>query len=161
MFGGNFAPAGWHFCDGSLQPINEYETLFQLIGTTYGGDGEVTFALPDLRSRLPIHQGTLQGGQTYLIGQIGGVETVTLTTPQLPSHTHPLNGAGVSGDTVNPSGNVPANSFNVTPYVNESPGANMAIAISSFGGSVEHNNVQPFLCISFIISFFGVFPSQT
>src|SRR4051794_30703113 len=90
IIAGNFAPAGWMFCDGSLLPISENDTLFQLIGTTYGGDGQVTFALPDLRGRVPIHMGSAATGTTYNLGEMAGVEEVTLTTQQLPAHTHAL-----------------------------------------------------------------------
>src|SRR5213075_1703642 len=103
MFAGNFAPAGWMFCDGQLLPISENETLFQLIGTTYGGDGESTFALPDLRGRIPIHQGTGTDGTTYTLAEAGGVESVTLTTNQIPSHTHPMLGSGDPASQRNPN----------------------------------------------------------
>jgi microcystin-dependent protein len=157
MFGGNFAPAGWMFCEGQLLPISENETLFQLIGTRYGGDGQSTFGLPDLRGRVPLHQG---GGK--IMGQSGGVETVTLTVQQMPTHTHPFTGAAVPGDHISPGGNLPANSFNVTPYINEGPDGNFnGTAISISGGNQPHENLQPFLCIDFIISLFGIFPSQT
>src|SRR5690242_5678378 len=151
MFGGNFAPAGWMFCAGQLLPISEYETLFNLIGTTYGGDGQSTFALPDLQGRLPIHQGTGPGLTTRTIGENGGVETVTLTVQQIPIHNHPFLAAGVTGDQVSPSGKIPANSFNVVPYINDVAGANFnANAVTPTGGSQPHNNFQPYLCISFI-----------
>jgi microcystin-dependent protein len=158
IFGGNFAPAGWMFCDGQLLPISENETLFQLIGTTYGGDGQETFALPDLRGRSPLHQGT-NAGTTFVLGESGGTESTTLTVQQIPGHTHPFLAANVQGDQINPSGNLPAQSFNVTPYVNESPGGNMlATAITPVGGSQPHENRQPYLGLNFIISLFGVFP---
>jgi len=157
MFAGNFAPAGWMFCEGQLLPISEYETLFNLIGTTYGGDGQSTFALPDLRGRLPIHQG---GG--FVLAQTGGVEAVTLTVPQIPAHTHALMASATNGDQVSPLGNVLASSFNVTPYINDVTNGNLAAsAVTSTGGSQPHNNFQPYLCVDFIISLFGVFPSQT
>ena len=161
IFAGNFAPAGWMFCSGQLLPISEYETLFNLIGTTYGGDGQSTFQLPDLQGRLPIHQGTFSG-TTYQLAQTGGVESVTLTVSQIPSHTHPLLAAQVTGTQVSPAGNVLANSFNVTPYINDVPTGSMAAnAISTDGGSQPHTNFQPYLCVNFIISLFGIFPSQT
>jgi microcystin-dependent protein len=157
MFAGNFAPAGWMFCEGQLLPISENETLFQLIGTTYGGDGESTFALPDLRGRIPLHQG---GGK--ILAETGGVETVTLTVQQIPAHTHPLTGAAIAGDQVSPSGNLPANSFSVKPYISEDQDGNFnAGAVGPSGGSQPHENLQPFLCVDFIISLFGIFPSQT
>jgi microcystin-dependent protein len=157
MFAGNFAPAGWMFCDGQLLPISENETLFQLIGTTYGGDGQSTFALPDLRGRLPIHQ-----GNGFILAETGGVETVTLTTAQIPAHTHALVATGAPGNAINPGGNLPAQSLNVTPYINDVPGASFnATALGSVGGSQPHTNVQPYLCVDFIISLFGIFPSPT
>lgn len=157
MFAGNFAPAGWQFCEGQLLPISENETLFQLIGTTYGGDGQSTFGLPDLRGRLPVHQ-----GNGFILAETGGVEEVTLTVSQIPAHGHPLLAAGVTGDQVSPSGALPANSFNVTPYINDAPNGNMAAtAITSVGGSQPHSNFQPYLCINYIISLFGIFPSPT
>jgi len=157
MFAGNFAPAGWMFCEGQLLPISEYETLFNLIGTTYGGDGQSTFALPDLRGRIPLHF-----GNGFTLAETGGAETITLTVSQIPAHTHPFIASNATGDQVNASGNLPASSFNVTPYINDVPTGNMsAAAISAVGGSQPHNNFQPYLCVDFIISLFGIFPSQT
>jgi len=157
MFAGNFAPAGWMFCEGQLIPISENETLFNLIGTTYGGDGQSTFALPDLRGRIPMHM-----GNGFILAETGGVEEVTLTAQQIPAHSHPLTAASVTGDQVSPGGSLPANSFNVTPYINDVPTGNMnAAAISATGGSQPHTNFQPYLCVDFIISLFGIFPSQT
>jgi microcystin-dependent protein len=162
MFAGNFAPAGWMFCAGQLLPISENETLFQLIGTTYGGDGQSTFALPDLRSRVPIHQGTGPGGSTHIIGEMGGVETVTLTTQQIPAHSHPLLVSTAVATNSNPAGSVPGESPSVTLYLEEAPSVIMnASAIAPTGGSQPHTNVQPFQCVNFIISQFGIFPSPT
>ena len=161
MFGGNFAPAGWMFCEGQLLPISENETLFQLIGTTYGGDGQSTFQLPDLRGRVPIHQGT-GGGGTFQLAETGGAEETTLTVQQIPAHTHPFIGAATTGTATSAANNLPANSQNITPYINQSPDANMNPAVvSPTGGSQPHTNFQPYLCIDFIISLFGIFPSQT
>lgn len=159
MFGGNFAPAGWMFCEGQLLPISEYETLFNLIGTTYGGDGQTTFALPDLRGRLPIHQ-----GNGFTLAETGGVETVTLTTSTIPAHSHPYLASTAGGNTNAPAGNVlcalsTAGSNYLFPAAGTVPMA--PNAIGSTGGSQPHDNFQPYLCISFIISLFGVFPSQT
>jgi microcystin-dependent protein len=158
MFAGNFNPAGWMFCEGQLLPISENETLFQLIGTTYGGDGESTFALPDLRGRIPIHQ-----GNGFILAETGGAEEVTLTTNQIPGHSHPILVNGGQGSTPTPSGQVVlAGSPNVDLYTLDI--ANQALAptsISSFGGSQPHTNFQPYLCVSFIISLFGIFPSPT
>jgi microcystin-dependent protein len=162
MFAGNFPPSGWLFCDGSTLPISEYETLFQLIGTTYGGDGESTFDIPDLRGRVPIHQGTGSEGTSYIIGESGGVETVTLTTQQIPQHNHQLLATQLAGTQPNPGGNILANSQGPQPYLQESPDGNLnAQALSPAGGSQPHENLQPFLGINFIISLFGIFPSQT
>ena len=157
MFAGNFAPNGWMYCEGQLLPISENEVLFQLLGTTYGGDGQSTFALPDLRGRLPIHQGA-----GFVLAQTGGAEEVTLTANQIPSHSHPFLASSNPGGTANPQGSVTANSPNVQVYIEDVPGVNMsASAISPVGGSQPHTNFQPYLCVGFIISLFGVFPSQT
>ena len=162
MFGGNFAPNGWAFCNGALLPISENEVLFQLIGTTYGGDGQETFALPNLQGRVPIHMGQGPQGITYQIGEAAGVESVTLTTNQIPNHSHPFLGTATNGGQASPTNSVLANSTVLTPYAPENPTAQMAAnALQPVGGSQPHENMQPYLCISFIISLFGVFPSQT
>lgn len=156
MFAGNFAPNGWAFCSGQLMAISQNESLFTLIGTTYGGDGETTFGLPDLRGRLPIHQGS-----GFTIGQLGGSEEVTLTTPQLPAHTHPLMGSDNVGSDHAPKGNVLAEAGTVDAYVTGPPFQPLSgQAVSSTGGSQPHENLQPFLCVNFIISLFGIFPPQ-
>ena len=156
MFAGNFAPAGWMFCEGELLPISEYETLFNLIGTTYGGDGQSTFALPDLRGRIPLHF-----GNGFTLAETGGVETVTLTVSQIPAHTHPLVSQTKQGRFSSPLGALPAPSairqFTATPAA----GTMAPQAISSVGGSQPHNNFAPYLCVDFIISLYGIFPSQT
>ena len=157
MFAGNFAPAGWYFCDGTLLPISEFETLFNLIGTTYGGDGQSTFAVPDLRGRLPIHF-----GNGFTLAQSGGVETVTLNIQQIPVHTHPYLGTTSTAVDANPGSNVVAQAGTFFPYLNVVPTVAMAAqAVSFTGGSQPHNNFQPYLCVSLIISLFGIFPSQT
>jgi len=163
MFGGSFAPAGWAFCDGSLLPISENDALFTLIGTTYGGDGQQTFGLPDLRGRIPIHAGQGSGLSNRVLAESGGSEAVTLTVNQIPGHTHPVVGASVNGPEANPGNNFLAGSTAIQPYAALPPTANMAANSipGAVGGSQPHTNVQPFLCISFIISLFGVFPSQT
>lgn len=157
MFAGNFAPAGWQFCEGQLLPISENETLFQLIGTTYGGDGQNTFGLPDLRGRLPIHQ-----GNGSVLADTGGAEEITLTVNQIPSHTHPmLASTAVAQDTA-ATNKVTAQSGSALLYIQDSTDANMSPqAITSVGGSQPHTNFQPFLCINFIISLFGIFPTPT
>ncbi|GAA3830731.1 phage tail protein [Nocardioides panacisoli] len=163
MFGGNFAPVGWLMCNGQLLPISEYEVLFQLIGTTYGGDGQETFALPDLRGRLPVHQGTGSDGTTYVIGEAAGVESVTLTTNQIPVHTHALTANDSQpGNAVTPGGNLPAMSLNVVPFIQDATsGSFNAAAIGPAGGSQPHTNLQPYLCVNFIIAYDGLFPSPT
>ena len=157
MFAGNFAPAGWMFCEGQLLPISENETLFQLIGTTYGGDGESTFALPDLRGRLPIHQ-----GNGFILAETGGAEEITLTVSQIPSHTHPLLASGAVGDQSNVANVMFCNSGGALYYIEDPPAVTMNPAIDTpVGGSQPHTNFQPYLCVDFIISLFGIFPSPT
>jgi microcystin-dependent protein len=154
MFAGNFAPAGWAFCDGHLLPISENDALFNLIGTTYGGDGQSTFALPDLRSRIPIH-----AGNGFLVGEAGGAEEITLTVNQIPAHNHVLLGTSADAVTNDPSGKTFAASFDP---VYAQPGPLTAFApqaIGQAGGSQPHTNLQPYLCVHFIISLFGIFPS--
>ena len=157
MFGGNFAPAGWMFCDGSLLPISENETLFQLIGTTYGGDGQSTFALPDLRGRLPIHQGS-----GFQLAQTGGSETVTLTTQQIPAHTHTMAASADAANQITDNGGVVAVPPSLSMYYTATPDTALnASTITQVGGNQPHTNFQPYLCINFIISLFGIFPSPT
>jgi microcystin-dependent protein len=157
MFAGNFAPAGWMFCEGQLLPISEFETLFNLIGTTYGGDGQSTFALPDLRGRLPVHQ-----GNGFTLAQTGGVETVTLTVSQIPAHSHPYLVSATLGNSAAPQARVLAQSNAPKIYSSVAGTASLAAnAVGSDGGSQPHDNFQPYLCVDFIISLFGVFPSPT
>jgi microcystin-dependent protein len=159
MFAGNFAPAGWMFCEGQLLPISEYETLFNLIGTTYGGDGQSTFALPDLRGRLPLHQ-----GNGFILAETGGVEEITLTVSQIPAHSHPLLATGNLATVTSPQGNVAAKAsvVNVSAYGTDQPTTPVSPAsVTAVGGSQPHTNFQPYLCVDFIISLFGIFPSQT
>ena len=161
IFAGNFAPAGWMFCEGQLLPISENETLFQLIGTTYGGDGQSTFGLPDLRGRLALHQGT-GGGSTYTIAETGGAEEVTLSINQIPAHSHPMLGASGNGSQTNPKNNVLASSTLVKLYSGEAPDTAMAAtSITPVGGSQAHLNMQPFLTLNFCIALQGIFPSPT
>jgi microcystin-dependent protein len=157
IFAGNFAPAGWMFCEGQILPISENETLFQLIGTTYGGDGQSTFALPDLRGRIPVHL-----GNGFILAETGGVETVTLTTQQIPAHGHAFLGSTGLASDANPGGNVVAQASQFFPYLNVNPTVAMAPqSIGPTGGSQPHENFQPYLCVNFILSLFGIFPSQT
>ena len=158
MFGGNFAPAGWMLCQGQLLPISENDALFNLIGTTYGGDGQTTFALPDLRSRVPMH---MSNGHT--LAEMGGAETVTLTTNQLPGHTHvPMADMNAAGAT-SPAGAVWGNwGTNGTPYSDQAPNAQMNPQTQALtGGSQPHDNMLPYLAINFIISLFGIFPTPS
>lgn len=157
MFAGNFAPAGWMFCEGQLLPISENETLFQLIGTTYGGDGQSTFALPDLRGRLPIHQ-----GNGYILAETGGVEEVTLTVNQIPSHSHPFIASTAVAGGGNAQNAVLGQSDSISLFrVGATPATLGTSAVASVGGSQPHSNFQPYLCVNFIISLFGIFPSPT
>ena len=162
MFAGNFAPNGWEICAGQLIAISENDALFTLIGTTYGGDGQSTFGLPDLRGRLPVHQGQGPGLSSYILGQFAGTEQVTLTTTQIPNHTHAFLGSTNLGNTPNPAGNLLAQSTAIDAYINEDPAAALrAGSIVPIGGSQPHDNRMPSLAINFIISLYGIFPSQT
>lgn len=162
MFGGNFAPAGWMLCQGQLVPISENETLFNLIGTTYGGDGQTTFALPDLRGRIPIHMGTGGSGTSYSMGAQAGVESVTLTAAQMPAHAHPLLASNAVADQRNPAG---AQFARPEEPLYATPGAlpsNLDAGIVGVSGTNQpHDNRQPYLCVNFIISLFGIFPTQS
>ena len=162
MFAGNFPPNGWMFCEGATLPISENDVLFQLIGTTYGGDGEETFNLPNLASRVPMHMGTGPDGTTYQIGEMAGTEQETLSVQQIPNHTHPLTASLDGANTPNPTNNVIGTPLTATPFYAATPATPLsAQSVSPAGGSQPHENTQPFLCINFIISLFGVFPSQT
>jgi microcystin-dependent protein len=162
MFGGNFAPAGWEFCNGQLLPISENDALFTLIGTIYGGDGQSTFALPNLQSRVPVHQG--QGPNllnNYTQGEMAGVESVTLTTNQIPVHTHAFLASTAGGNDNNVTNNVvadgPARSF-----IEANPNTPLAAsAVSPVGGSQPHENVIPVLTINYILSLYGIFPNRS
>ncbi len=156
MIGCNFAPQGWAFCDGSLQSIAQNTALFQLIGTTYGGDGQNTFALPNLSGRAPIHQGS-----GFVIGQIGGEENVTLIPSQMPVHTHAAQATnGVTGSVNSPANNY-WSGWTGGPFSSSSPTGPMnPAAVGLAGNSQPHDNMPPFLAINFIISLFGIFPSQ-
>ncbi|PYR73729.1 MAG: phage tail protein [Acidobacteria bacterium] len=162
MFGGNFAPAGWAMCQGQLLDISQNDALFNLIGTTYGGDGQSTFGLPDLRGRAPVHQGQGPGiTQNYVIGEKGGVEGVTITTAQTPIHTHPLTASSDSANQITGANAVLAAPVSLsTYYAADADTARNAAAIQPEGGSQPHNNMQPFLVVTFIIALSGVFPSQ-
>jgi microcystin-dependent protein len=166
IFAGNFAPAGWMFCAGQLLPISEYDTLFNLIGTTYGGDGQSTFALPNLQSRVPVHMGNGGALGTYILAQTGGVENVTLNTQQIPQHNHLVN-VTTGGQQVSPANAYPANATsaqagNINVYVAPPTGSKLnAATIQPAGGNQPHTNIQPYIAINYIISLFGIFPSPT
>lgn len=157
MFGGNFAPAGWMFCEGQLLPISENDTLFMLIGTTYGGDGESTFALPDLRGRLPLHIGS-----GYTLGDKGGVEQVVLNTTTIPQHSHQMLGVSKASGPALQDKLLGANpNASLANFGTDGPVTAAATSVTAVGGNQPHNNFQPYLCVNFIISLFGIFPSQT
>ena len=157
IFPFNFAPRGWAFCNGQLLPISQNTALFSLLGTTYGGDGQSTFGLPDLRGRVPVHQ-----GNGYQLAQTGGTETETLTTAQVPAHTHALRASAAAGTNSAPGNAVLAATGAVNSYGSGTPDQAMtADALARSGGSQPHDNMAPFLAVSYIISLFGVFPSQT
>jgi microcystin-dependent protein len=163
IFAGNFAPDGWMFCQGQLLPISENETLFQLIGTTYGGDGESTFALPDLQGRVPVHQGS-NGTNNYFLAEQAGVESVTLTLNQIPAHTHTVGVTTTAGTSASPIGTVLADSgSNSAQYTQATTGllTQPAQLLGVVGASQPHDNMQPYLAVHYIISLYGIFPSQT
>jgi microcystin-dependent protein len=161
MFAGNFPPVGWMFCEGAILPISENETLFTLIGTTYGGDGEETFALPNLASRVPIHTGTGPDGSNYLLGENAGTEQETLTVQQIPNHSHPLTASSDPSTDRGADGNVLGRGAADAYTTEYTPAGLSPQSISPAGGSQPHENTQPFLCINFIISLFGIYPSAT
>jgi microcystin-dependent protein len=160
MFAGNFAPAGWALCQGQLLAISENDALFNLIGTTYGGDGQNTFALPNLAGRVPLHQGS-----SFVIGELAGVESVTLTTTQIPQHPHAMLGSNDQGSSNAPGNAVLASTPTAAqafPYGTDSPlGGIDPSSIQPTGGNQPHENMQPYLCVNFIISLFGIYPTQT
>lgn len=166
LFAGNFAPNGWLFCNGQILPISNYDALFNLIGTTYGGDGQSTFALPDMQGRLPIHQGS-NGGNNYVLGTMGGAETVTLSYSQIPSHTHAMvsmapTGAAPQGNATHqsPLARYPAGGATKVFAATQPDVMLNAAAIESVGNGQPHENLMPFCCINFIISTYGIYPTQ-
>jgi microcystin-dependent protein len=158
MFAGNFAPVDWALCNGQIMAIDQNAALFQLIGTTYGGDGQTNFALPNLQGRIPIHQGDA-GGFAYTIGQSAGAESVTLNVNQIPSHTHTLPSSSVAGTSSSPAASIPA-AWGSNQYVTDGARVTMAAAVGSSGSSLPHDNMGPYLVVNFIIALFGIFPSQ-
>jgi len=170
MFAGTFAPNGWALCDGQLLSIAQNTALFSLLGTTYGGDGRTTFGLPDLRGRVAIHPGQGPGLSNYILGEKSGAEQVTLTTNQIPAHTHAASGTiqakNGQPDESNPGGQVPATLTNGTEGYAETPNTTMLangvnVTVGNTGGSQPHTNIQPFQCVNFIIALFGIFPSRS
>jgi microcystin-dependent protein len=161
MFGGTFNPVGWTYCDGRLLPIEQAETLFNLIGTTYGGDGQQTFAMPDLRGRVPVHMGQGQGLQNYTIGQQGGAEEVMLGEKHIPLHGHAMMASTGPGASANPDGNVIGSPPAVTLFKREQPDRKLAGSmVLPVGGSQTHENRMPFLTITYIIALSGIFPPR-
>lgn len=161
MFAGTFAPANWGFCDGTNLQIADYIALYDLIGTTYGGDGVQTFSLPDLRGRIPVHMGPLNGGSNYVLGQAGGLENVTLISGQIPQHTHLLGASSGVGYLSSPTSAVPSRQRDA-PAFNSAQGTPQALTAATVGlagGSQPHDNMPPFVVINFIIALFGIFPS--
>jgi microcystin-dependent protein len=163
MFGGSFAPAGWAFCNGQLMPISENDVLFNLIGTTYGGDGQETFGLPDLQGRIPLHAGQGPGiSQNYQLGEKAGTESVTITSQTTPIHNHALVASTATATNPSPNGNILAASATIAPYVIDIAGPTLVnTAVQPQGGNQPHDNMMPYLCVSFIISLFGIYPTQT
>ena len=163
LFAGNFNPTGFAMCNGQLMPISQNAALFSLIGTTYGGDGQTTFALPNLQGRLPVHMGTSAQG-TYVQGQILGTETVTLTGAQIPSHTHTAYGTNTTAGTTSPAGALYAATTGTNDLYAAATAGTLGVmagaTLASAGGSQPHDNLMPFLCVTYIIALFGVFPSQ-
>jgi microcystin-dependent protein len=160
MFSGNFAPVGWMFCEGQLIDISDYSVLYTLLGTAYGGDGRTNFALPDLRGRIPLHRGTSSSGTLYSLGQILGVESVPLVSNHLPKHTHPVKASSLPGTTSSPSNAMWAGST-ISQYSTEEPNNVMGNqTISAVGGNMPHDNMMPFLPISFIIAYQGIYPQN-
>lgn len=163
MFAGNFAPRSWAYCDGQLLAVSQNDALFSLFGTIYGGDGRTTFGLPDLRGRVPVHQGSGPGLTPRKLGQKGGAETVTLSASQIPGHSHALPASSQPATGGNPAGGVPAQSTVSGYLTNPNPLSVRPLAnatIASVGGSQSHNNMMPFQCVTFIVCLFGVYPSR-
>jgi microcystin-dependent protein len=159
MFAGNFAPRGYAFCDGQLLSIAQNTALFSLIGTTYGGNGITTFGLPDLRGRVPMHQGQGPGLTSRVIGELSGEEVHTLSTPELPVHNHSV-GAATTASSKNPTNNVPAFTAGGSSYAAAPTTTMNASMVGGGGGNQPHNNMQPYLVVSFIIALVGIFPSR-
>ncbi|KPM48820.1 phage tail protein [Jiulongibacter sediminis] len=163
MFAGNFAPRGWAFCNGQLLPVSQNTALFSLIGTTYGGDGRSTTALPNLQGRVPMHPGRGPGLTSRRLGESGGEQNVTLTTSQIPSHSHDLAASSEKGNSVSPLSGVSATTENKANIYSSSDTniVNVENDGEQFGGGQGHNNMQPFLAVNFIIALVGLYPSRS
>ncbi len=161
MFAGNFAPRGWAFCDGQLLAVSQNDALFSLLGTIYGGDGRTTFGLPDLRGRIPLHQGEGPGLSRRRLGSKGGAEKETLTTNQLASHAHDWNANTAAADSAASQGRVLADPTGVRIFEPADQGTDLAsTTIANTGGSQPHTNLMPTLCVHFIIALVGIYPSR-
>lgn len=167
MFGGNFAPAGWAFCNGQLLSISQNTALFSILGTYFGGDGQTTFGLPDLRSRVPVNQGQGPGLSAYTPGQQGGSEQIALLQNQMPAHTHTVSASGAAATSSTAAGNLLATATAARGqsapeiYGSTAPAIMNATMINSAGNSLPHANIQPFLCVTFIIALQGIYPSRS
>jgi microcystin-dependent protein len=161
LFAGNFAPVGWELCQGQLLPVSDNETLFQLLGTSYGGDGTNTFALPDLRGRVPVHAGTGAGLTPRILAEGGGAESVALNTSQMAAHTHLVSASqDPASSDYNAATGLPATAIGTNVYgALGTPGPMLANAIGAAGGAQAHDNMGPYLCLNFIISLFGIYPT--
>jgi microcystin-dependent protein len=161
MFAGNFAPRGWAFCDGQLLAVSQNDALFSLLGTIYGGDGRTTFGLPDVRGRLPVHAGTGPGLSARRLGSEGGSETVTLTVNQMASHTHDFVANAADATDISPAGRTVAKGVGVAYLAAQAQDTSMSSnMVTNTGGSRSHTNLMPALCVNFIISLFGIYPSR-
>jgi len=162
MFAGNFAPSGWSFCDGQLLAVSQNNALFSLLGTIYGGDGRTTFGLPDMRGRIPVHAGSGPGLSPVRLGAKAGTESVTLTSNQLPSHKHDVLASSNAGNSGDPTGNASASTAPASSYSTSlaTPQTMNSAAISSVGGSRQHSNLMPSICVHFIIALFGIYPTR-
>lgn len=165
MLGFGRTPTGWQACDGSLLPISQYDTLFALIGTTYGGDGQNTFAVPDLRGRLPIHQGQGPGLSNHVIGQQAGTEEVTVLTTQMPAHTHVMVATTGASTAITPGpallpGTVSGDTFYVNTITGNNAAAMSGQMLTVSGGSQPHENCMPTLTVQYCIATEGIFPQQ-
>ena len=174
MFAGNFAPRGWALCDGQLLTVSQYDALFSLFGTIYGGDGRTTFGLPDMRGRVPLHQGQGNGLSARNVGLKVGTETETLTIDNIPLHRHTFQATNDPADAGYPAAAVVANTDTVSVYYKEQPDENNVTlpdldpdtvmpnnTLSSSGGGQAHNNIMPFQCINYIVALTGIYPSRT